>query len=274
MVFSDNQNQTKKATWIWDVSKIEEDPEQAVSFLKDEKVNLVYIHIDFETFRPGPYRSFIQHASKEGIDVYALGGDPNWALIKNRDSLDHFVSIVHDYNNTVGEDQKFAGVHVDIEPYLLSQWKEDADNVINQWMMNTVHLIREAKEQDHLQVSGDFPFWIHEKKVPYKDQTLSEWMIEHYDSMTLMAYRNKSEGPNGIQSISKPIVNEASKEGKSVIVGVNVIDSAEGAHTTFHGDEPGTMSQELEVLEDAYKGNKGFGGTAIHDYSHWIDHAD
>lgn len=262
-----------KATWIWDLSKIEGDPSQPVSFLEEEGVNRVYLHIDFETFKPGPYRSFIKEATKADIDVYALGGDPNWALLKNRDSLDRFASIVHDYNNMVGEDEAFKGVHLDIEPYLLSEWKEDSDNVKNQWMMNSVHFIRQVKEKANLAVSGDFPFWIHKEKVPYKDQTLSDWMMEHYDSLTLMAYRNKAEGPNGIKSISEPIVNEARKNGKTVVVGVNIIDTSEGSYTTFHGDAPGAMKEELDVLQNAYKRHDGYEGIAIHDYSHWVDQA-
>ncbi|WP_036815867.1 hypothetical protein [Pontibacillus yanchengensis] len=258
-----------KATWIWDVEQIQENPEKTISFAKQQNVNLIYVHVSINEFSPKLYRSFIKEASKQDINVYALGGDPTWALTKNQDSLDKFVSQVKNYNRVVPEEQKFEGIHLDVEPYLLPEWKKDQNEVIEQWLMNTASVVDQAKANTELAVSGDFPFWVHKLNVPGSSQKVSEWMLNKLDSITIMAYRDYTEGTNGIKSIVTPLVDQAHQHNKSVIVGVNVIDTSEGSHTTFHGNEPGQMATELDKLENQFNDHGGYAGIAIHDYKHW-----
>ncbi len=262
-------NDQVKATWVWDEEKIAKQPEEIISFANEQDVNLIYVHVSSKHFSVQDYRSFIQKASQKDIQVFALGGDPHWALTSNQKDLTSFASKVKNYNQMVEPNEQFQGIHVDIEPYLLPSWKEDKESVMQQWMMNSVHLIEEAKQNTNLTVSGDFPFWIHKLNVPGKSMSLSQWMLNHYDSMTLMAYRNYADGNNGISQIATPIVKEADKQDKSVVIGVNIIDTDEGKHTTFYSSDPGHMSQELKQLKHSFKNNRAFSGIAVHDYAHW-----
>lgn len=258
-----------KATWVWDDQEIARKSEEIVSFANEQGVNLIYVHVSLERFSPKDYRAFIQEASQNDIQVFALGGDPYWALTSNQDNVSNFVSKVKNYNKMVGPTEEFQGIHVDIEPYLLPSWKKEKESVMEQWMMNSTHLIQEAKQNTNLTVSGDFPFWIHKLNVPGTSMSLSKWMLKQYDSITLMAYRNTAEGSNGISQIATPIVKEAEDQEKSVVIGVNMIDTDEGNHTTFYGSEPGHMTQEIKQLKQSFKGNQGFSGIAVHDYAHW-----
>lgn len=267
---SSNQEKDQvKATWVWDEEDIEKKPEEIVSFANEQGVNLIYVHVSLKRFSVQDYRTFIQEASQKGIKVFALGGDPYWALTSNQKDVSNFVSKVKTYNNMVEPNEQFQGIHVDIEPYLLPSWEKDKNSVMEQWMMNSTHLINEAKRNTDLTVSGDFPFWIHKLNVPGSSMSMSQWMLKNYDSITLMAYRNYAEGSNGISQIATPIVKEAENQEKSVVIGVNIIDTDEGKHTTFYGSDPGHMSQELKQLKQAFRGNAGFSGIAVHDYAHW-----
>ncbi len=264
-----NQKSYEKVTWIWDLEELNESDEDLISFAKKQGVNLVYLHVSLEEFEKEKVQSFIEKAAEEEIKVYALGGDPYWALTKNQDSLDEFVSIVKNYNRQVSEEERFQGIHVDIEPYLLPKWKSDQEDVINQWLDNMNHLTKQVKSDVELNISGDFPFWIYKVQIPGEDRNVGEWMISKLDSITIMAYRDFAEGKNGIKSISSPLIEQAANHNKSVVIGVNVIKTNEGSHTTFYDTPPSVMKQELNQLENHFAGHPGFGGIAVHDYRSW-----
>lgn len=265
-----SQDSKVKATWIWDLKEIEGSIEENIAFAKEQEVTLIYLHVSLKGLDEKRVQAFVEEASENDIQVYALGGDPNWALRKNQESLSTFMSIVKDYNQKVSGEARFKGVHMDIEPYLLPEWESNKKNVITQWMNNVTLLRKEAKqgEQD-LQLSGDFPFWVNDLEVPGKNQHLSEWMLDQLDSMTIMAYRDYSEGKNGIKHIASPLVEEAANQGKSVVIAVNVIKTDEGSYTTFYDSPPKQMEQELSGLSQSFSGHPGYAGIAIHDYSYW-----
>ncbi|MBM7572970.1 hypothetical protein [Aquibacillus albus] len=264
-----NKKNYVTATWIWDLDSLEENYEDVISFVNEQGVNLIYLHVSLRSFDKVNFQSFIKRASEEDIEVYALGGDPNWALTKNQKSLNEFVSIVKGYNRQVTEEEMFQGIHVDIEPYLLPDWENNNDEIINQWINNIKHLTKQAKFGTELNISGDFPFWIDEVKIPGESQSVGEWMISKLDSITIMAYRDYTDGKNGIRWISSPLVEQAANHNKSVVVGVNVIKTSEGSHTTFYDTPPRVMEQELRLLKEHFSGHPGFGGIAVHDYSYW-----
>ncbi|MFC0525137.1 hypothetical protein ACFFGV_16270 [Pontibacillus salicampi] len=261
-----------KATWIWDVEQIKENPDDVITFAKKENVNRIYVHVSIKDFSSDMYRSFIKKANEEDMEVFALGGDPTWALKKNRDSVSQFVSQVKNYNQVVTDSEQFAGIHFDIEPYLLPEWGKNQSKVIEQWMFNLADVVNQAKQNGDLLVSGDFPFWIHKLDTPGKSEKLSNWILDTLDSITIMAYRDYVEGNNGIKSIVTPLVEDAAQQGKTVVVGVNVIDTSEGTHTTFYGNKPGSLEEELEKLNHHFGEHNGYAGIAIHDYKHWKTH--
>ncbi|KGX91105.1 hypothetical protein N781_05255 [Pontibacillus halophilus JSM 076056 = DSM 19796] len=268
MTVGGNQDRVK-ATWIWDTSSVEESPQEVVEFAKQEGINRIYVHVSTKDFRPEQYRDFIEEAGKRDIEVFALGGDPNWALSKHKRTVQGFASIVQTYNENVPEEAQFQGIHVDIEPYLLPKWEGNQEQVVKDWMGNVEALVQQVKEDDSLMVSGDFPFWIHKITVPNGDETLSNWMLGQLDSMTVMAYRDQATGPNSIKSIVTPLMEEASDNNHSLVVAVNIINTSEGDHTTFYGKGSEALTSELTKLNKELRKEAGYAGIAIHDYKNW-----
>ncbi len=260
-----------KATWIWDARIITEQSEEIIAFAKQNEINLIYLHIEPTTIRPQDYRTFIQAASRASIRVEALGGDPNWAYVANRESISELISWVKAYNRSAKAEEQFRGIHVDIEPYLLPEWKKDQDAVVKQWMKNVVYLVAETKKDSDLRVGADLPFWIDSVHVPGESEKVSNWMVERLDSITLMAYRNHANGPNGIVDIVHKIVADANAlKSDSVVVGVNILESDEGDNVSFHQDGTAEMENQLAILEDELANNPAFAGSAIHDYESWL----
>ncbi|MET3290549.1 UNVERIFIED_CONTAM: GTP:adenosylcobinamide-phosphate guanylyltransferase [Brevibacillus sp. OAP136] len=258
------------ATWIWDATIITEQADDVIAFAKENGVNLIYLHIEQNKIAPDQYRSFIKAAGQAGIKVDALGGDRNWALTDNQSNIASFISWVKDYNSQAAEAERFQGIHVDIEPYLLSRWEKHKDDVIEQWMENMEFVVSETKKDPGLTVSADLPFWIDTLKVPGDSEKVSSWMLDRLDSITLMAYRNYAEGPNGIVDITQRVLADANDRKKaSVIVGVNILESKEGDNVSFHKQGTTEMERELSILQSALAQSPSFAGYAVHDYKSW-----
>lgn len=260
-----------KATWIWNARILPAHTEEIVAFAKQNEINLIYVHVEPTTVSPQVYRDFIRTAKRASIQVEALGGDPNWALAANRGSIGDLVSWVKAFNHSAKPDERFQGIHVDIEPYLLAEWKKDQDAVVEQWMKNVVYLVAETKKDSDLLVGADLPFWIDSVIVPGEKEKVSNWMVERLDSITLMAYRNHAMGQNGIIDIVHRVVADAdSRKSGSVVVGVNILESKEGANTSFHADGTVEMEKQLAILQEELAKNPSFAGSAIHDYESWL----
>lgn len=270
LLLMNNRPSFTTATWIWDAKLISSQEEEIVAFAFENNINLIYLHIEPTRVSPQAYRSFIKEANQANIKVEALGGDPNWAYTANRQSITDLISWVKAYNQSAKEDERFSGIHVDIEPYLLDDWKKDQAAIVNQWLKNVDYLLAETKKDTRLQVSADLPFWIDTVEVPGESEKVSNWMLQRLDSITLMAYRNHAKGHNGIVDIVEKTLEAAKTEKKaSVIVGVNILESSEGKNVSFHEDGTQEMKQQLVILQDELSGNPAFAGSAIHDYESW-----
>ncbi|MGN7763075.1 hypothetical protein ACTJKB_16615 [Paenibacillus sp. 22594] len=258
-----------KSTWIWNPEIISKEADDIVAFSKQNGINLIYLHIDQKSITQEAYRSFIQKAGAAGIQVDALAGDPLWSLPENQKSIQTFVDWVQDYNQSVNKEERFHGIHVDIEFYTLAHWDDHKEEITKQWMTNIELLVKETKKDQKLEVSADVPFWINELMIPGTTETLSKWLIHRMDHITLMSYRDHAEGTNSIMEIVTPIFNEAGAEDNKVVVGVNLLKSSEGNDTTFHEEGLDEMERQLTILKEKLKKYSLYKGIAIHDYDSW-----
>ncbi|MFF2527307.1 hypothetical protein ACFVS2_00190 [Brevibacillus sp. NPDC058079] len=257
------------ATWIWNTQLIVTEREEIIAFAKQHDVNLIYLHIDQENVAHQDYHSFIKAANASGIRVDALAGDPVWSLVSNRKSITTFLNWVQTYNKSAGEGERFSGLHLDIEPHVLPEWNENKEVIKNEWVANIEYLSTEIKKDPALELSVDIPFWMYELSLADKSETVSKWLVSTLDHVTLMAYRDRVEGPNGVLEIVNPIMNEADDQKNKVVVGLNLLQSAEGENTTFYEEGHGGLEEQLAVLEDNLGEFAGYAGYAIHDYEKW-----
>jgi hypothetical protein len=262
-------DKTVKATWIWQTERIATDKEEILSFARKNKINLLYLRIDPN--KPADYyRPFIKDAHAAGIEVHALAGHPVWALKKNRYRLLNLANWVNSYNAAAAEEEQFAGVHVDIEPYLLPDWNRDKQTVLAEWMGNMEAFINAAKQETDLQVSADLAVWFDDTAIPENpDIPFSKWMISQFDHVTLMAYRDTVSGANGIAENVKNELKEADELGKKVIIAVNTKEAPGEPHTTFYEEGPEEMEYQLDLIRESIGEHRSYAGVAVHDYRHW-----
>lgn len=262
-------DQKIKATWLWQTTMIASEPDHILSFAQEQGVNLLYLKIDI-TRKPAYYQPFIKKAHAAGVTVHALGGNPNWGLKENRSKILDLVDWVNAYNQQVSPDEKIKGIHLDIEPYLLPEWKQDQASVMRQWMDNVEAYLARASADPTLEIGCDIPFWLDKNPIPGNPQlTITEWLIAKHDHVAVMAYRDKAEGSNSISALVPQELGWADELGKKVLIAVETKQSNEGDFITFYEEGATYMNEELAKLPGLLAQHPSFAGIAIHSYEYW-----
>lgn len=256
-----------RATWLWNPWMIVSDEAGTIAFLESKQLNKVYVQIDYD-ISLNVYRSFIEKASVRGIKVYALDGAPDWVAPKGYTSQNQLMNWLGNYQKGSTAIQKFAGVHLDIEPYLYSGWKTKQAETIKSYQA----LLVKAKNSTtalNLSLEVDLPFWFDEIsfKNTYGNGLLAEWVIAKTNSVTIMAYRDSA---SMIIDLVKEEVAWAGKYGKSLVVGVETGQTSEGNSISFFEEGESYMNQQLTAVETYYANNSGFNGTAVHHVGSWM----
>lgn len=259
----------QKGTWIWDANIIKTDLDQLFSFARENQLTTIYLQID-KSVPQTVYQNFVRRAKEKQIKVEALTGRPQFAFTYNQNKIKDFITWVKTYNATVASDERFEGLHFDIEPYLLPEWKTNNKLVLENWMENMRFIEKEAKESG-LTICFDVPFWLHQVKIPNSNYSLSAWLLEKADSVVIMDYRNSALGSDGIVQNANPILREASTLKKQVVIAVETAPSSEGDLTTFYSMGTGKMEAELKIAKEKLSHYPSYAGFAIHDYKNWKD---
>lgn len=257
-----------RGTYIWEADQAVNDSREIVEFAREKNLNLLYVRLDLK--QPfSAYSSFVREAAESGIEVHAMGGHPLWALEENQDRMMRLVHYVKDYNRSVESRSRFHGIHLDIEPYVLPAWGEQASSVISEWTSNIDAFANELKRDSDLVASMDMAAWLDKYNVPGQNMSLSRWMIDRMDHVSVMAFRDTAEGPNGIVSISREEIAYADELGKPILISVEMKESHEGDHITFYEEGAAYMEEELAKLHQLLQNSPSFSGIVVHAYDYW-----
>ncbi|MGG4096124.1 copper amine oxidase N-terminal domain-containing protein [Paenibacillus lautus] len=258
-----------KGTWIWDSNILKQDQDKIISFARIKRLTDIYLQVDRD-IDPAIYEGFIRKAKSEGIQVEALEGRPEWAYRSKQEDIQKFIAWVKAYNAAVGPEASFSGLHFDIEPYALSEWTKDNKTILESWMDN-LRLIEKETKGSGLKIAIDVPFWLNTINVPGKDYSMSAWMLEKFDCLVIMNYRNYALGNNGIVKNAQAILREASTLKKKVVVAVETLESKEGPRVSFYSMSSEVMEKELQSAHNQLAHYTSYAGFAIHDFKSWKD---
>jgi len=255
-----------RATWLWNPWMIYNDEAGTLAFLESKQLNKVYVQIDADIPK-AVYRSFIEKAAAKGMRIYALDGAPGWVAPKGAVYQDQLMSWIKTYQTGSTAAQKFAGIHLDVEPYLYSGWKTNQATTVKAYQA----LLTKAKNSAaalNLPLEADMPFWFDEVsyKNTYGKGVLAEWVIAKTDSVTLMSYRDSAPL---IIDLVKNEMAYGQKYGKKVVVGVETGQTDEGNSLSFYEEGEAVMNAQLSLVNSHYAGHPGFGGIAVHHVDSW-----
>ncbi len=253
-----------KATWLWETPLIRTSSSDILTFCKENGVNVVYLQINRDV-KPAEYAAFIRQAGERGIEVHALDGRASWGFEMNRPNIERSFDWLADYQKNAAEGEKFTGIHVDIEPYALPYWSKEGSTFIAQWQNNVRYIVDRAEELK-LPIAADIPFWLCNYRTPDGSETLSRWMMRKYGAVTILAYRDSAQA---IANMAAAQLSEAADLGIPAAIGVETINSPEGANITFYEEGRVKMSEQLAKASALMAKHGTFSGIAIHDYKSW-----
>ncbi len=267
---ADASTNTKYSTWLWDTNQIVTNRAETLQFLENKQVSHVYLQIN-RSINVNHYKQFIQEAAARQIKVYALDGAPEWG--PSSKAFTNFLDWVTAYQASAAEGEKFSGIHLDVEPYLTSQWTTNYSGAVLKYQNVILSAATMAKSLG-IPFAADIPFWFDEMNVKnkYGKGNLAEWVITNTSEVTIMAYRDKAVGPNGIIELAKYEMNLAESLNKEVTIAVETMNlgSSDG-FLTFYEEGQSVMEQELSLVSDAYKDYSSFKGVAVHHVGSWME---
>ncbi|GIP52447.1 MULTISPECIES: Ig-like domain-containing protein [Paenibacillus] len=251
-----------------------------------------YEGVDILEDQPEAVREFVKWAHDNGYRVHACiagGTVPPYygALAPYHGNAIHEMEKVINYNLSSSADEQFDGVNVDIEPYILPEFKTDKPAVQLQYLDVLQKMIqrRDAAGID-LPFGPAIPRWFDSSdtssNITWNGQT--KWLSEHVqdisDYISIMDYRDTAEGGPGIIPQAQAELAYANAIGKpdSVIVGVETLDIANSGDPetiTFREEGRTYMESELDKVYTAFSGDPAFGGIAMHHYDsiRWLPSA-
>lgn len=276
----------QRAVWVWerDAYALVEDPAElarALGVMRDLGVTTVYLYADsfrgrnLLRERPEGYRALNVWLRGEGITPYALLGSayldtPGYVLPQKRAEAEAMFRRVLDFNASSAPAERFDGVNIDIEPYLLPDWETNRTLRATQYLELSRRFVdmRDRAGQGELSLGSATPFWF--DAVPGivfegRAKPLSEHVQDVHDYVALMDYRDFADGPDGILFHAASELAYADRIGKTLVIGVETLPRPPALEkVTFREEGLEAMEAELAIVVGRWGGRPGFGGVAIH----------
>lgn len=175
-------------------------------------------------------RAFIRAAHAKGIKIEALDGYPEFAQRPYHFVVYAMIDAIIDYNKRVEPEERYAGVHLDNEPYLIIGWHHhvNREQILEEFLELNVECQRRIREQSDMVYGIDVPFWwsaidketdeaigivtFNGERKPAVD-----FCIELLDNLGIMNYRDTAYGADSMIAHGTPILEFAEQVGKKHI---------------------------------------------------------
>ncbi|MEW5980753.1 MAG: hypothetical protein AB1806_00115 [Acidobacteriota bacterium] len=233
-----------RAMWLWNPSAARADPAARAAlldFARRERIGTIWAQVNTVAAAGPPYppaarrdhvhasprslderegwKALIAAAHERGIRIEALDGDPAWALAANHHLALGVVDAVLAYNQQVSPAERFDGVHLDIEPYLLVAWRfpRSREALLREYLDVITHCQSHVHEFPTMAFGVDIPFWwqsvdgktgraIGEVRFLGTSKAASYHLIDRLDNVGIMNYRNKAAGQDGMINFGQDLL--------------------------------------------------------------------
>lgn len=259
-----------RAMWTWYDSDIATVAKQKamLDFAANRKVNVIFIHSQALLSKPALLAGFLNRAAARGVKVELLFGAPEWTLTAN-----HAVplKLLRRANAFVAglTGARPVGIHFDIEPHSMPEWKYNQVSLGNQLV--DLYAKLHAAKGPGLYLNADIAMGYEYVSLTRGGvtRTLSHWMVDTTDTTTLMAYRDYALGADSITSHAAHPISYAVTKGKRSMVGIETTCNLQPAKITFCEEGNSKMEAGIATVKSYFNANAGFGGMAIHDYGNY-----
>ena len=282
----------ERAIWVWEPETYamldsRATADATVAFLAEKRIGCAYLYADAYRGRnlladsPAAYGQLIRRLHDRGIRTYALIGSwylhtEQYVLPERHGDAAAALRRVLEYNARAPEAERFAGVNLDIEPHMLKQWNTMTRAGLMQNFLDLGRLLMAVKRDlgATIPVGPAIPFWLDGIALDWGGavKPASEHMIDTFDYVALMDYRDHAEGRNGTIALARSELEYAARAGKRVAIGLDV-SPGEPRSVTFDHLREADLEATLAATELAYRDNPAFDGFVIHHlaaYRAWL----
>lgn len=206
--------------WVWNTRELLTDSvarEAFLSFVRDRGFGRVFLQVvpaagerpqaGFVPFDIGVTAALVGQLSSIGVQVDALDGDPDYALPENHAGVLATVARVVEANRALPPQERFHGVHYDVEPYLVRGYQGPRRQGILDGYVTLVSEVSRAARAGGLTAGFDVPFWLDAPdeetgEVPMavldrSRQPVLDHVMSAADEVAVMDYRTFAGGPDG-----------------------------------------------------------------------------
>jgi|GEM_PF-1237045 len=285
---ADAPGSLRRCLWVWSTQQILSDPparERFLSFVArrgftDLFWQVVYDYQDaaITLGLVDEQRAFNESCARAAISVHALDGGAEYVRRVNHPRLFRLVDALAHFNAAAQQAERFAGIHMDNEPYLLEEWRSPKSR--NKLIDEYVELNRELGRRTRaagMAYGVDIPFWWDQQdergKPVFTAATddgrvpLLEALFPHVDNVGVMSYRERALGPNGIVACCETEFALGARRRVAVFAS---IETGAGPNvengTTFAPYSATYLGTQLATLNRVLAFRPGAAGIAIHHY--------
>ena len=226
------------------------------------RISLLYLEPPTD-LKEAALRAFLAGAHSSGMKVEALVGDGDWQPGHLAGAKRVCAERVDAFNPAGKEDQRFDGIHLDIENG--GKWSQNAFRDVLAFLRRTVDAYN-SREPHTMTLAADLGFSWPESGDDGKPQFGDA--IKQCDYIVTMAYRDTA----GAQaSCAVPQAMAAAKLRKPLFIGAETQWLADQDFVTYYEEGWEHMERELAKLPDLVAGHGGrLAGIAVHHYDSYV----
>ncbi len=226
-------------------------------------------------------RQFNALAHRSGIRVHALDGHRSYALEGNHPRMLRLVDALVRFNEEGTPESRFHGLHLDNEPYLLEEWKNEATRpgVLQAYYELNRRLAPRVKDAG-LEFGLDIPFWWDKSdesgRAVYRVMTvdgekpLLDAIFPLVRNVAVMSYRERVTGCNGVVAHCRQEFELGRRLGVDVFAS---IETGAGERfekgTTFGPYSRAYFEWQFDTLKRILSREPGCSGLAVHAYDYY-----
>lgn len=251
----------EKALWVWNTAEIiasDREQQALLEFARAGRFTDLFLQLPNAPAHRGPagevlldadrWKPFLTLLNRSGVRGHALDGSRDDALPDQHARVLKTVDNVVGYNATAQTDERFAGIHFDVEPYLLPGFQGPRRNQLLTGYLTLVARVASRARAAGLTIGVDVPFWYDlpdeasGRLLPVEfngtRKPASEHVLDLVDCVGVMGYRTVAYGADGVVRLAEGELAYAATQGKRVLVGLETTELPDEDLVDFDG-EPG-----------------------------------
>jgi hypothetical protein len=224
-------------------------------------------------------RHYVADASRLGLAVHAVGGDPTWTEERFRPLGSRLVELVAGYNAGVAPRERLDGVQLDIEPYALPAFFDDEAASLVAYLETLQSIVATWRRVGRrLELGFAVPFWFDGRPGtpgPVRFQGTTKPAIHHVVDLVrdfrraylvVMSYRNVADGADGsVANARDELAYAGAVRARCGLLVGQQFGEAQPPMVTFHGLDRRAFAEAAERLVEAFGGSPPFRGLAVND---------